>query len=193
MRALLILPAVAATALIGIPALAADKAPRDTRPPPTAKEKRKASCGGRLHDQAKHARYARSVYRHRTSISKPARRRLSRLRRCQHSNKATANATRLERQLAHWRRTVGIWTIRYQGLAAADRAWLARVASCESGGDPRAIGGGGIFRGKYQFLRSTWASVGGSGDPAAAPEHEQDMRAIYLRRASGTSPWPVCG
>ncbi len=70
---------------------------------------------------------------------------------------------------------------------------LAAIAACESGGDPRAIGGGGLYRGKYQFSLETWAAVGGSGDPAAAPEAEQDMRAAMLYAQAGASPWPVCG
>jgi len=70
---------------------------------------------------------------------------------------------------------------------------LEAIAACESGGDPAAIGGGGAYRGKYQFDMGTWASVGGSGDPAAAPEAEQDMRAAMLYARAGSSPWPVCG
>ena len=70
---------------------------------------------------------------------------------------------------------------------------LGQIAACESGGNPQAIGGGGAFRGKYQFDYGTWESVGGQGDPAAAPEAEQDMRAQMLLNRSGTSPWPVCG
>jgi hypothetical protein len=70
---------------------------------------------------------------------------------------------------------------------------LQAIAACESGGNPSAIGGGGQFRGKYQFDYGTWQSVGGSGDPAAAPEAEQDKRAAILLARSGTSPWPVCG
>jgi hypothetical protein len=70
---------------------------------------------------------------------------------------------------------------------------LAAIAACESGGDPRAIGGGGLYRGKYQFDVGTWASVGGTGDPAAAPEAEQDMRAAKLYQRAGATPWPVCG
>jgi soluble lytic murein transglycosylase-like protein len=72
-------------------------------------------------------------------------------------------------------------------------AHLQAIAACESGGNPRAIGGGGAYRGKYQFDRGTWASVGGSGDPAAAPEAEQDKRAAILYSRAGSSPWPVCG
>jgi hypothetical protein len=70
---------------------------------------------------------------------------------------------------------------------------LASIANCESHGNPTAIGGGGAYRGKYQFSYSAWASVGGTGDPAAAPEAEQDRRAALLLARSGTSPWPVCG
>ena len=70
---------------------------------------------------------------------------------------------------------------------------LDAIASCESGGDPTAVSSDGTYRGKYQFDYGTWASVGGSGDPAAAPEAEQDMRAAMLLSEAGTSPWPVCG
>jgi transglycosylase-like protein len=70
---------------------------------------------------------------------------------------------------------------------------LEAIAACESGGNPSAIGGGGAYRGKYQFDYGTWASVGGSGDPAAAPEAEQDKRAAMLYSRTGASSWPVCG
>jgi Transglycosylase-like domain len=80
-----------------------------------------------------------------------------------------------------------------QAAAPAASPALEAIAACESGGNPSAIGGGGAFRGKYQFDYGTWASVGGSGDPAAAPEGEQDKRAAMLMQRSGSSPWPVCG
>jgi hypothetical protein len=76
---------------------------------------------------------------------------------------------------------------------AATPAHLQAIAACESGGDPSAIGGDGAYRGKYQFDQGTWASVGGSGDPAAAPEAEQDKRAAMLYAQAGASPWPTCG
>lgn len=79
------------------------------------------------------------------------------------------------------------------GTGTASSGSLQRIAQCESGGDPRAVGGGGRYRGKYQFSRATWRAVGGSGDPAAAPEAEQDQRAAALLARSGTSQWPVCG
>src|SRR3954454_15847232 len=70
---------------------------------------------------------------------------------------------------------------------------LEAIAACESGGNPGAVDASGTYRGKYQFDYGTWASVGGSGDPAAAPEAEQDARAAELLQRSDTSPWPVCG
>ncbi len=79
------------------------------------------------------------------------------------------------------------------GSGTAPSATLARIARCESGGNPTAISPGGRYRGKYQFSRATWRAMGGSGDPAAAPEAEQDRRAAALLAARGTSPWPSCG
>jgi peptidoglycan hydrolase-like protein with peptidoglycan-binding domain len=69
---------------------------------------------------------------------------------------------------------------------------LQRIALCESGGNPGAISPGGRYRGKYQFSRATWRAMGGSGDPAKAPEGEQDRRAAALLAQAGTSPWPNC-
>jgi hypothetical protein len=74
-----------------------------------------------------------------------------------------------------------------------DSPTLGRIARCESGGDPTAISADGQYRGKYQFTRATWRAMGGSGDPAAAPEAEQDRRAAALLAAQGTTPWPACG
>jgi hypothetical protein len=71
-------------------------------------------------------------------------------------------------------------------------AILRRIAECESGGDPRAISPGGTYRGKYQFSRLTWRNLGGTGDPADAPEWLQDRLALKLYRQSGTAPWPNC-
>ncbi len=72
-------------------------------------------------------------------------------------------------------------------------ATLEAIAACESGGDPTAVSADGTYRGKYQFDQGTWESVGGHGDPAAAPAAEQDYRAALLYTRSGSSPWPVCG
>jgi peptidoglycan hydrolase-like protein with peptidoglycan-binding domain len=70
---------------------------------------------------------------------------------------------------------------------------LAKIANCESGGNPAAISSSGRYRGKYQFSRATWRALGGKGDPAKAPESVQDAMAAKLLAQRGTSPWPVCG
>jgi Transglycosylase-like domain len=82
---------------------------------------------------------------------------------------------------------------RAAGITPSVRTLLERIAFCESKGNPRAISGSGSFRGKYQFSYGTWRAVGGRGDPAAAPEAEQDRRAALLLKRSGSSPWPICG
>jgi lysozyme family protein len=95
---------------------------------------------------------------------------------------------------------VGPQTLAALGLSAgsatssrsASSGVLARIAQCESGGDPTAVSADGRYRGKYQFSRATWRAMGGRGDPARAPEAEQDRRAAALLAARGTSPWPNC-
>jgi len=97
----------------------------------------------------------------------------------------------------------GPQTLRALGLTARDSSApvrsrdaatvLARIAQCESGGDPTAVSADGRYFGKYQFRKATWRAVGGTGNPAAAPEAEQDQRAAILYRREGTAPWPVCG
>lgn len=72
------------------------------------------------------------------------------------------------------------------------RAWLARVRSCESGGNYSTNTGNGFY-GAYQFMIGTWYSVGGKGLPHQASPLEQDYRAVLLLKRSGSSPWPVCG
>jgi hypothetical protein len=51
-----------------------------------------------------------------------------------------------------------------------------------------------MYRGKFQFSRSTWKSIGGRGDdPAEASETHQDRMALRLYRQQGVAPWPACG
>jgi Transglycosylase-like domain/Putative peptidoglycan binding domain len=70
---------------------------------------------------------------------------------------------------------------------------LRAIAECESGGNPRAVSSPkGLYRGKYQFAQETWEGLGGTGDPADAPEWKQDRLALKLYRQSGRAPWPNC-
>ena len=77
--------------------------------------------------------------------------------------------------------------------ASSGSSNLQQIAQCESGGDPHAVSANGTYRGKYQFTYESWRSVGGTGDPAAAPEVEQDRRAAELYSRGGSGNWPVCG
>ncbi len=88
--------------------------------------------------------------------------------------------------------TVTLKSARADGAVAGDPV-LQRIAACESGANPTAISADGRYRGKYQFSRATWRALGGKGDPAAAPESEQDRRAAALLAREGTRPWPSCG
>lgn len=72
-------------------------------------------------------------------------------------------------------------------------AQLRTLRECESHGIYTAVSKSGTYRGAYQFSRTTWANVGGQGDPAAAHPFEQDTRARILFDRAGRSPWPVCG
>ena len=80
----------------------------------------------------------------------------------------------------------------YALVGGVSQETLDAIAACESGGDPTAVNAAGYY-GKYQFDMGTWASVGGSGNPAEASEAEQDMRASMLYAQAGSTPWPVCG
>jgi peptidoglycan hydrolase-like protein with peptidoglycan-binding domain len=69
---------------------------------------------------------------------------------------------------------------------------LAKIADCESGGNPAAVSPSGEYRGKYQFSQETWESLGGTGDPAEADESVQDTYAAGLYQQRGLAPWPAC-
>ena len=95
------------------------------------------------------------------------------------------------RHSTHWR-APHLYAIRFNSFEPWVRSWLARIAQCESHGDPHAVGGGGAYRGKFQFSFSTWRVVGGYGDPVAAHEWEQDYRAALLLTRYGSQHWPIC-
>jgi hypothetical protein len=101
---------------------------------------------------------------------------------------ANAAATTAERaRAARYKRKVR------SRVPAWGKRYLRNLAWCESRNNPRAIGGGGMYRGLYQFSARTWYAVGGRGDPAAAPRHEQTWRAWLLLSRHGSGHWPVCG
>jgi hypothetical protein len=89
-------------------------------------------------------------------------------------------------------------TPRYQRLwdrvTRSQRRWAHQTAECESGADPNAIGGGGLYRGAFQFMRSTWkrAPKSPGGDPISYPYRTQAVVAVALMRQDGTGHWPNC-
>jgi soluble lytic murein transglycosylase-like protein len=74
---------------------------------------------------------------------------------------------------------------------SADGLNWAALAKCESGGNAQAYNPAGYY-GLYQFSKSTWASVGGSGDPRSASAAEQTARAQALYARGGAGQWG-CG
>jgi hypothetical protein len=76
-----------------------------------------------------------------------------------------------------------------------ERRWAHQTAECESGADPDAVGGGGLYRGAFQFMLSTWkhAPKTPGGDPIRYSYRTQAVVAVALMREDGTGHWPVCG
>ena len=80
-----------------------------------------------------------------------------------------------------------------QNTPEADGLNWAALANCESSGNPNAYNPAGPYYGLYQFLASTWQSVGGTGVPTDHGAPEQTNRAQLLYKRSGAGQWPVCG
>lgn len=75
-------------------------------------------------------------------------------------------------------------------LASPARAGiLDEIARCESGGNSRAQNPGSTASGTYQFLDSTWRSLGGTGRAKDASPALQQRMAEKLLASRGTQPW----
>jgi hypothetical protein len=88
----------------------------------------------------------------------------------------------------------------YDGLykrkvSARNKRWARRVAECESGRDPNALGAGGTYRGAFQFHRTTWKNAPRSpgGDPIRFSYRTQSFIAVRLKMRDGRGAWPNCG
>ena len=129
--------------------------------------------------QAKHATYARRTFQ-RDRISKKAKKRLVKMRTCQHSDRARVNARRLARRhrKARKRRLAvtpyGRWAI------------PAYIVMCESKGSYTAQNPSGAY-GAYQLMPTWWGHLGRKPTP-----REQDAIAARLwNGGAGRSHW-VC-
>ena len=89
----------------------------------------------------------------------------------------------------------GKYAALWDRTSSKDRRWARTTSECESGGNPKAIGGGGMYRGAFQFLKSTWKSSPKSpgGDPIRYTYRTQAVVAIALKNRDGAGHWPVCG
>jgi len=78
--------------------------------------------------------------------------------------------------------------------SSKDKKWARSTAECESGGDPKAIGGGGMYRGAFQFMKATWKTSPKSpgGDPIKYTYKTQAVVAVALKNEDGAGHWPVC-
>jgi hypothetical protein len=76
------------------------------------------------------------------------------------------------------------------GRVAGGDVWAA-LARCESGGR-NIVSSNGLYYGYFQFLVSTWHSVGGTGVPTDHSYGEQLHRAQILQARAGWRQWPAC-
>jgi transglycosylase-like protein len=203
-KAVLLLACACALLAAAIPAMAAvaptqagtNTTQADTNGTATAaSEPRARAAGTRLRVRYRHWRHRLhhyGVWRGRNLVRAAA------------SDNREPTARELRRSVRRMKRRFANWSKTYQGRATIHRfktrhipRWgmqkLASIAWCESRNNPRAVGGGGAYRGMYQFSFSTWRVVGGFGDPAAAPRSEQTWRAWRLLSKHGSGHWPVCG
>lgn len=69
--------------------------------------------------------------------------------------------------------------------------WHA-LALCESGMRQSATSPNGLYLSYFQWLLSTYRSVGGVGDPRTVPYETQVVLAKRLQARSGWGQWPRC-
>jgi hypothetical protein len=84
-----------------------------------------------------------------------------------------------------------LWT----RVSTRNRRWARRTSACESGRNPKAIGGNGRYRGAFQFMKATWRAAPKSpgGDPVVYTYKTQAVVAVALKRRDGRHHWPSCG
>jgi Transglycosylase-like domain len=83
----------------------------------------------------------------------------------------------------------------WEDLGRKNKRWARRTSACESGGNAKIHGGGGIYHGAFQFLKSTWRGAPKSpgGDPHRYSWKTQAVVAVYMKKRDGAGAWPNCG
>ncbi|MFL5845495.1 MAG: transglycosylase family protein [Solirubrobacteraceae bacterium] len=142
-----------------------------------------------LRDRAatRNVRLARAIARHDGKRLAPIYARRAHARQLDDLRRSNA---RLRRQLRSLHKERAWYRLAYRRVPAST---LRSIATCESHNNPRAIGGGGAYRGMYQMTFQIWSTVGGHGDPVAASAAEQTYRAALIYTRYGSGQWPVCG
>lgn len=186
--------ALAAFCVLAAPAaFAATVVTNGGSPAPESKARAKAAAAAKQQRVLRHraatrnVRLARLIAGHRGNRIGPRYARKAKvkpLRVLQRSN------YHLRRELRSLRRERAWYRLAFRRVPAST---LRSIAQCESHGNPRAIGGGGRYRGMFQMTFQIWGAVGGKGDPAAASAAEQHYRAALIYTRYGSGQWPVCG
>jgi Transglycosylase-like domain len=83
----------------------------------------------------------------------------------------------------------------WENLGRKNKRWARRTSACESGGNAKIHGGGGVYHGAFQFLKSTWkrAPKSPGGDPHRYSWKTQAVVAVYMKKRDGAGAWPNCG
>ena len=84
----------------------------------------------------------------------------------------------------------------WDGVSEKNKRWARHTSECESGGDPKAHGGGGAYHGAFQFRLSTWrhAPKSPGGEPHKETSRTQAVVAVYLKKRDGAKThWGGCG
>jgi hypothetical protein len=167
----------------------------DTATTTTNDDVRARAASDRL--QARYRRWRRKLERHGVWYGRNLVRAAASQERRPTARELRRSIRRMRTRFVRWSRTYEgrkvVYILKVRRIPKWGRAHLRSIAWCESRNNPRAIGGGGAFRGMYQFTFRTWGVVGGNGDPAAAPRYEQTWRAWLLLSRHGSGHWPVCG
>ena len=146
------------------------------------------------HPSRRSYRKVRKMLRHHQPLRPIQRRRSKHYAVCVATRKKSRAVWRFVRRSYGWRGLYAhYWPIQLNRLPAWTRSWAEATAWCESdmGQNPRTNLNG--FRGRFQWVMSTWYGAGGRGDPAAASYEHEAVIAIGLMLREGAGHWPNCG
>ena len=160
-------------------------------PPPLKPYWQRRGCNHGHRFLVAHGRIRKLIRNHNPYVRK---KRVQHYATCVERRKMSRKLNRFAKRSWQWRKQYAhIWAIRLNRLPAWTRNWATSTAWCESdmGQNPRTNLNG--FRGRFQWVMSTWYAAGGAGDPAAASYEHEAVIAIGLMLREGAGHWPNCG